>query len=193
MSETSFDALAVVVASLDTAGIPHMLAGSFASSHHGIPRTTADIDLVIDPDESSLDRFIELLDGERWYVPKVSMARALRERDQFNMIDTHSGWKIDLVIRKDRPFSESEFRRRQRVSIAGVEVAVASAEDTVLAKLEWAAATDSERQLRDVVDLLCTVGNRLDGVYLDRWAAELGVEVALQRARNVADGVDPSG
>ena len=65
--------------------------------------------------------------------------RALAERDQFNLIDLTTTWKVDLIIRKDRPFSLSEFDRRVRSTILGVDVYQATAEDTVLAKLEWAA------------------------------------------------------
>jgi len=35
------------------------------------------------------------------------------------VIDLASGWKIDLIIRKLRPFSEEEFRRRQQVNLDG--------------------------------------------------------------------------
>lgn len=37
--------LARVVGALYQAGVPHMLAGSFASSMHGAPRATRDVDL----------------------------------------------------------------------------------------------------------------------------------------------------
>jgi len=42
------ETLARIVERLRVAGIPHMLAGSFASTYYGTPRTTQDIDLVID-------------------------------------------------------------------------------------------------------------------------------------------------
>jgi hypothetical protein len=38
-----------LVEALDGAGIPFMIAGSFASAAHGLPRTTQDVDVVIDP------------------------------------------------------------------------------------------------------------------------------------------------
>ena len=44
---------------LDELGIPHMVVGSFASSAHGVPRTTQDIDVVIDPTGEQLRRFVE--------------------------------------------------------------------------------------------------------------------------------------
>ena len=48
------ETLGAVVAALDRAGIAPMLAGSFASSLHGVARTTADIDLVVAPEPGSV-------------------------------------------------------------------------------------------------------------------------------------------
>lgn len=94
------DLLAEIVAGLDRAGIPHMVAGSIASTHHGEPRTTQDIDLVIDPPETSLDAFVAGLDRDRFYVGKVFAA--LGRGEQFNVIEVTTGWKVDLMLRKDR-------------------------------------------------------------------------------------------
>ena len=178
---TAGELLAAVVRHLDDAGIPHMLAGSMASSFHGEPRSTQDIDLVIDPDPRSLTRFVDALDRDRFYVDDD--IAALRERSLFNIIDTTTGWKVDLIIRKDRPFSREELARRLPVEVMGVHTHVATPEDTILAKLEWAQIGGSERQLDDVVTLLRVVGSALDDGYLDRWAAELGVADALGQVR----------
>lgn len=182
---TSVDTLRDVVAVLDAAGIRHMLAGSFASSLHGVARTTADIDLVIDPPASAIDRLLIGLDRDRFYVDE-GVARSLRPGDQFNVIDTSTGWKVDLVHVRDRPFSKTEFARRGAANVLGVEVYVATAEDTVLAKLEWSKASDSARQVQDVVDLLRVRRGDLDEAYLDRWASELGLTTHLVAARRAA-------
>lgn len=57
--------LAVIVEELDRFGIPHMLAGAFASTYHGDPRTTNDIDVVIDPSRDALDALVRGLDPAR--------------------------------------------------------------------------------------------------------------------------------
>jgi hypothetical protein len=59
---------------------------------------------------------------------------------------------------------------------------VASAEDTVLRKLEWyrAAGERSERQWSDLRGISRTLGKQLDLEYLRRWAAFLGVEDLLE-------------
>jgi hypothetical protein len=172
------DTLRAVVTALDAAGIRHMLAGSLASTFHGEPRATQDVDLVIDAEDAeSLDRFIALLAVERFYVGDHRAAFARRR--SFNVIDRTNGWKVDLIVRRDRPFSRTEFDRRVPATIEGVEVAVATAEDVILSKLEWATLGGSERQLRDVEAVVRAAGGSLDMPYLMKWAERLGVSDAL--------------
>ena len=56
---TLSDLLAEIVQALDAAGVPHMIAGSLASTLHGEPRSTQDIDLVIDPAPDQLTTFAD--------------------------------------------------------------------------------------------------------------------------------------
>jgi len=185
---TSQTALARIVAALDAAGIPHMVAGSLASTFHGEPRTTQGIDLVVDPSGDALDRFVRSLDPAVFYVSAEAADEAWRRRGLVNVIDRACGWKVDLILRKDRPFSHAEFGRRAAGRILGVDVFVATAEDTILAKLEWARLGESERQLRDVVGVIELCGDALDRVYIARWMRELGVEALWERADAEARG-----
>lgn len=175
------DPLSVVVDLLDRAEIPYMLAGSFASTYHSSPRTTHDIDLVIDPTRPVLDRFVRGLDEERFYVSESAVDEAWRRRGMFNVLMLEWGWKVDLILRKDRPFSRSEFDRRIRVELGGLPAWMATAEDTIVAKLEWAKAGESDRQLRDVSGILAAAGGRLDRAYLDRWIGALGLHDVWSR------------
>lgn len=178
------DLVAAVVQRLDEAGIPYMITGSLASSFHGEPRSTRDADLVIDPTPDAFRRFIDgLVGAEGFYVDADAAVDALERRTQFNLIDAATGWKVDFVIRKDRPFSLEEFRRRRPVDLLGTTAYLATAEDTIIAKLEWAQAGESERQLRDVASILSVVGDQLDRQYLDRWIADLGLVDLWERAQ----------
>ncbi|WP_394843030.1 hypothetical protein LZC95_39000 [Pendulispora brunnea] len=162
-----------------------MIAGSLASSAHGIPRSTHDIDIVIDPTFASLEHLLKLLATKDRYVdPDKARAEFLR-RGQFNVIDMTTGWKADLIFRKARPFSRSEIDRSSEQEILGVHVLAASAEDTILSKLEWAAKSgESERQLRDVRGILDTQGDALDFAYIEQWLDELGVRELWDRVRS---------
>lgn len=178
------DLLMAVVSYLDRAEIPHMVAGSFASTYHSDPRMTRDIDIVIDPTLESLERFVELFDPDRYYV--AGAKEAFEHRSMFNIIDTETGWKADLIIRRDRPFSAREFERRQPAEISGVTTFVASVEDTILAKLDWSKDSASTRQFEDVVGMIVARSAELDQEYLQAGAIELGVVEALDRAKNAA-------
>jgi len=176
------DALARVIHWLEDLSIRYMVTGSLASSHHGRPRMTHDVDVVIDPTTESLARLVEQLLAGGFYVDARVAQDALRSRRQFNAIEPVSATKLDLIIRKDRPFSREELRRRQTAELAdGISVALATAEDTILSKLEWAQkGGGSEKQLADVAGVLDVNRGRLDRDYIERWARELGV-LALWR------------
>jgi len=108
--------------------------------------------------------------------------RALGDRTQFNAIDATSGWKVDFLVRRDRPFSREEFDRRARVNLLGTPAWITSPEDTITAKLDWAAPSGSDRQLRDVAAMLDIGGESLDLAYIDRRVAGLGLHEAWSRA-----------
>lgn len=184
--DTPHTLLRTITAALSAVEIPHMVVGSFASTFHGEPRTTRDLDLVIDPNSAQLDRLLERLDPELYYVDPDVARDALRRRSMFNVIEMATAWKVDLVIRKARAFSIEELRRRAVVAMFGTEVATATAEDTVIAKLEWAKAGASDRQIEDVAGILRVRGPDLDVGYIERWVAELGLTEQWQRARAAA-------
>jgi len=174
-----------IVTVLDAASVPFMIAGSFASTAHGIPRTTQDLDIVIDPESAeALDALVRALSPDAYYVDLDAAREAFRRRSMFNVVDHASGWKIDFILRKNRAFSREEFGRRVKLSLASVPVFVASAEDTIVAKLEWSMQSGgSERQRRDVAGILLTMGTALDDAYVARWVRELGLDAEWTLAR----------
>ncbi|HSO36556.1 MAG TPA: hypothetical protein VLT33_28720 [Labilithrix sp.] len=170
---------------LAAAGIPFMVAGSFASTAHGLPRSTQNLDLVIDPPSAAtFDALLASIPADRYYVDADAARDALRRRSMFNMIDLTSGWKIDLIVRKNRAFSRDEFARRTKMSVLGVSVFVASPEDTIVAKLEWSKlAGGSERQRRDVAGIVATIGAALDRPYMETWIRDLDLADEWEAAK----------
>jgi hypothetical protein len=172
---------------LDAAGVPFMIAGSFASSAHGVPRTTLDLDVVVDPPgPEALDALVRSMSPDEYYVDADAARDALRRRSMFNVVDHASGWKVDFIIRKNRAFSRNEFGRRMKFALLDVPVYVASPEDTIVAKLEWSKQSGgSERQRRDVAGILATFGQQLDRAHVERWVRDLDLAdewLAAQRA-----------
>jgi hypothetical protein len=155
--------------------IPYMLTGSVATSYHGRPRSTHDADVVIDPELHQIEGLVRDFETAGFYVNAEGAVLAFKERRQFNAIDTVNACKIDLIVRKDRPYSRLEFDRRQLVDLSFERsVAIVAPEDAILSKLEWARKSgDSERQLRDAAGVL-ELNASLDREYISRWATELG-------------------
>lgn len=179
-----------MVDELDSHDLEQMVAGSFANTHHGRPRTTHGLDLVIDGARDGVVRFATAMSVEPYYSSPEAAADAWDRRSMFNVIDTQSGWKVDLIIRKDRTFSIAEFNRRQPADIAEVAVMMSTAEDTIIAKLEWARASASERQIGDIRGILEVQGDRLDLAWIQRWVAALDLGDIWQITRGPLDDLE---
>src|SRR5882724_10700168 len=90
-----------LVAAFAQANVPFMIAGSFASTAHGLPRATQDLDVVIDPpDERALENFVTQFPLDSYYIDADAVRDAWRRRSMFNVIDHSSGWKVDFILRK---------------------------------------------------------------------------------------------
>ncbi len=83
--------------------------------------------------------------------------------------------------------SEMAEQAKQIAMMADVTTYVASAEDTILSKLEWSEDSGSERQFRDVVAVIQIQRASLDLDSLDRWATELGIDDRLRAALDAAN------
>lgn len=177
-----------VTAELDRSGIEYMLTGSFASVYYGSPRSTQDIDLVIAATSAQLRAFIGSLPSREYYSDVDAALEALRRQSMFNIIDMKTGWKIDLIIRKARAFSREEFKRRQRLNVKGASLFVASAEDVILAKLEWSKLAQSHRQIEDVAGILKINSASLNRPYLEKWIQELELKKEWEDAQRIAEG-----
>lgn len=164
-------------------GLPYMFVGSAASTLHGPPRSTQDIDLVVALTLEDVQRLVKAFPEDDYYVSAEAARDAVIRRYSFNIIDLESGWKADIMVLKSRPFSQREFERRQRANVFGTPSWVATPEDTILAKLEWSQfAGGSGRQREDVLGVVEAQWEQLDVAYLEHWASVLGVSNALDEA-----------
>ena len=166
-------------AKLDGAGIGYMLTGSLAMSYYARPRMTCDIHLVVALDAATAHRLTDAL-GEGYHADAEAIAEGFRLRRPCNVIHLSTVVKIDLIPRKEDDYRRLEFERRRRVDFAGVGLWIASREDLILSKLEWARESGSELQMRDVRQLL---EGPLDSAYLTLWAHRLGLDALLGEAK----------
>lgn len=181
-----------VIETLEELGLSYHLGGSIASSVHGTPRQTRDIDLAVDLPLSAVAAFVGRLQGE-FYLDDERIRSAVQRKASFNLIHLGTGLKIDIFVRKGEPFDRSEFQRHapyRLVQDPPRDVMVTSAEDIILRKMLWYREGNevSDRQWTDILGVLKAQGERLDQDYLRYWAGELGIDDLLQRALVDAHG-----
>ena len=179
-----------ISAPLNSAAIPYMLVGSFASSYYGALRSTQDVDIVISVTPEQLKQLVNKLQPMDYYADVGAALEALKSQSMFNVIDNKTGWKIDFIILKPTPFGREAFHRRHAIEFQGVQFFIASPEDLVVSKLEWANMGGSQLQLRDVATVLKKRWSSLDQSYLNKWVAELGLAAQWQSALQQA-GIQP--
>jgi len=175
-----------VVAVLERLGIHYVVGGSLASSLHGIPRATQDVDLVAELAQRDVDGLIAAL-GEDFYLDEAAIREAIAHRLSFNLIHLDTLLKVDVFVAKGDDTAQAQMQRGQRYVIEGEpggELVVASAEDVVAHKLYWYQLGDgvSDRQWSDALGVLRVTGPTMDLEYLRRAAERLRVEDLLERA-----------
>ena len=191
---TPVDPLALALrvgALLDAQVIPYVVVGSVAAVVHGEYRMTRDLDVVLNLAPRDVCALVEGLRADFTFLPsditdalaRLPAARAdAQQRASFCAYDTATGFQLDVYLASGRPFEVAQFQRAQVIDIPGEPggmLRVASAEDTVLAKLEWYLLSPSDRQWRDVQAILRVQDDALDQAYLRLWAAELGIAELL--------------
>lgn len=173
-----------LVRHLGDLGVPHYIGGSIASSIHGVMRATADVDVVVFMTPGQGRRLAERLQRE-FYVSDTAAEDAIRRGGGFNVIHLASSLKVDLFVANVDPLAVSAMPRAAR-DVRGI--AIASAEDVLVAKLRWYRETghSSDRQWQDVLGIVRVRGEELDRGYCTRLAELVGVADLLERCHGEA-------
>jgi hypothetical protein len=165
---------------LNRSGIAYFVTGAIASNYWGIPRTTHDLDFVVQLSAESIRNLLREFRND-FYLDEQAVRAALAPPYQFNAIDNRSAFKIDFWTLRSDPFEMSMFERRVQISLSGEQTWIASAEDIILQKLRWDSLTPSEQQIVDAAGIVAIQFDSLDLDYVKKWARTLRVGEKLNK------------
>jgi hypothetical protein len=183
---SSADIFIVLAAALDRTGIPYMVVGSFASNLYGTGRATQDIDIVVSATPEQIRRLLTLFPETDYYFSQDAALEACRRKSMFNILDTRTGWKIDIIFEKPSAYHQQAFQCRTQAEIDSVPLFTATGEDTIIFKLESGKMGESSGQIEDVAGILRVQETKIDRAYIEKWVHDLGLVSQWDHARQMA-------
>jgi hypothetical protein len=187
---TPTEILVEVARVLEGLQIPYVVVGSFASSARGVRRATVDADIVAGVQVKQVPDLVKTLSSLGYYIDDLAARRAIESERAFNAIHLDSAFKVDIYTARD-DFSKVEIERKMPENIlpnSDTIVYIATAEDTVVAKLVWfrKGGEVSDRQWSDVLGILKIQKGTLDYEHITKWCEQLGVRDLLDKAKSEA-------
>lgn len=159
--------IARIARELTSRQIPFMLIGGQAVLLHGQPRLTEDIDITLGVDPAELDvlqKVCAILGLEP--LPE-DVSAFVRETFVLPARHSETAIRVDFIF-STTPYERQAIDRAVRVTLEGVSVPFAAAEDLIIHKLFAGRARD----LEDAVGVARRQGSALDWGYVERWARE---------------------
>lgn len=80
-----------VAQALEASGLRYMVGGSLASSIGGEPRSTLDVDILVEMTEADVDRFLTAL-GPDFHADDLAVRRGVRQRSTVSGTTRRSGF-----------------------------------------------------------------------------------------------------
>lgn len=163
-----------------------MITGSVASMIYAEPRTTLDIDLVVELEVDDAADFLEAFPESAFYRPPLEVVReecARASRGHFNLIHHETGFKADIYLAGSDPLHRWALARRHRIEDAEASFALAPAEYVIVRKLEFWREGGSDKHIRDVRAIVES-GVALDREVLEQEIRARGLDDAWRRVRS---------
>lgn len=187
MDTVQAEILVDITSFLETHRISYMITGSLSVIYYGRPRASHDIDIVVElakVDTEELLHAIQMV-SSTFLIQPVAIEEAVQHKTMFGIIHRPTLLKIDMWMLTSDPFDQSRFLRKEKKSILGKKMWMASAEDALLQKLRWYKQADIEKHLVDAAFIYQIQEKFLDMKYIHHWAKKLGVEKYLKRLSGI--------
>lgn len=161
--------------SLRAAGIDHVYVGALAVAAFGVPRTTADVDVIADYRERDASRMADAFRRQGFTVSSEDLRESSAEGSHCTVHDSRSEFRVDLAPAK-RPAAKDAIRHLVRVRWRGIMLPIADPEHTIVMKLVYG----SDQDVEDALGILVRQRGRLDVRRMREFADGHGVADALR-------------
>ncbi len=168
------DILEIVCGFLNRKGIDYVIVGGVVVLFHGIPRTTMDVDIVLQTEGLDVAGFVGFLKKNDFYASIDDMRDAFQEKSHCTVQDKQSMIRLDIQGMYNE-MDHRTFMRRTDFVHKGTKIFIASPEDTIANKLVFG----SEQDLKDAEGIYIRQMGKLDMKYLEEICEEMGVRNAL--------------
>lgn len=150
--------------------IEYVIVGGLVAIFYGIPRTTMDIDIIIQIPENEIKVFVEFLKKNDFFASEDDIKTAFKEKSHCTIEDKKSLIRLDVKgIYKE--FDRETLKRKRHFNYKGAKLYLASPEDTIASKLLFG----SEQDIKDVEGIYVRQKGKLNMDYLGSRCKNLGV------------------
>lgn len=187
---SQFELLKDVVQFLNSQHISYMLTGSIVSSFQGEPRSTHDIDMMIQLNKERVNSLLTAFPAPTYYIDKDMVLDGIELKKMFKLLNTITGDKIDFYPLPENEYEIVRFKRKMQEELNGLLVWITSPEDTIISKLRWCKLSNgSEKQFRDALNVFEIQFELLDISYIEEWIETLGLSDLYKQLQKEREGL----
>jgi len=161
--------------SLRAARVKHVFVGALAVAAFGVPRTTSDVDVIVDYREEDAPRLAESFRRRKFQASAEDLRDARAEGALCTVHDTLSAFRVDIAP-ASRPRAKDAIRHSVTVHWRGSSFPIADPEHTIVMKLVYG----SEQDVEDALGIYVRQRKRLALGRMRQFAKRQGVLAKLR-------------
>ncbi len=155
---------------LNESNVEYVIVGGMAVLFYGNPRTTMDIDYVIQLTDKDIPILVKFLQENGFYADEYDMRAALEEKSHCTVEDKETMFRLDIKGIYSE-MDERVLRNKKRIELNGITIYIASPEDTIANKLLFS----REQDIKDALGIYARQYDILKMEYLTDICKKIGV------------------
>lgn len=169
-----------VIDALAAQNFPYLLVGSFSSNFYGVPRSTKDVDIVIELGDQPIHSFTKHL-GPRYRLQHQIAFESVTGTTRHIIEVLETQFQVELFRLSGDEHDRERFSRRVEVPWLDRNVWLPTAEDVIITKLRWLSHLRRNKDYDDILNVAAVQRELLNWDYLRSWADRHGTREILDQ------------